>query len=85
LVAYVVLIVLTAATVSLSLVRVGRWHLAVGMAIAAVKAGLVVLVFMHLARSPARTWMAAFVGLFWLGILFALTLTDYLVRFEATY
>jgi hypothetical protein len=35
---------------------------------------------MHLIRSPIRTWLAASLGLFWLGILIVLTLTDYLAR-----
>lgn len=40
----------------------------------------VALVFMHLIRGPARTWLAAGVGLFWLGIMVALMTTDYLTR-----
>src|SRR3954471_126925 len=68
-------------TVSLSFLRMGpAGHLAVGLAFGAAKAALVALVFMHLIRSPARTWLAAGLGLFWLGIFVTLTLTDYLAR-----
>ena len=60
-------------------------HLAVGLAIGAAKATLVALIFMHLVRSPVRVWLAAGLGLFWLGILVTLTMTDYLARPSATF
>lgn len=78
---FVALVVLTLVTVSLSFARMKpAGHLAVGLTFGAAKAALVALVFMHLIRSPARTWLAAGLGLFWLGIFVALTLTDYLAR-----
>ncbi|MBN9119723.1 MAG: cytochrome C oxidase subunit IV family protein [Planctomycetes bacterium] len=78
---FAALVALTLATVSLSFVRMGpAGHLAAGLAFGAAKAALVALVFMHLIRSPARTWLAAGLGLFWLGIFVTLTLTDYLAR-----
>ena len=78
---FAVLVGLTVLTVGLSFLTMGpAGHLAVGLAIGAAKAGLVALVFMHLIRSPARVWIAAGLGLFWLGILITLTLTDYLAR-----
>jgi cytochrome c oxidase subunit 4 len=85
-VCFAALVVLTLATVSLSFLRMGpAGHLAVGLAFGAAKAALVALVFMHLIRSPARTWLAAGLGLFWLGILVTLTLTDYLARPHASF
>jgi cytochrome c oxidase subunit 4 len=79
--AFVALVVLTLATVGLSFIRMGpAGHLAVGLAFGAAKAFLVALIFMHLLSSPARTWLAAAIGLFWLGILLVLTLDDYLTR-----
>ena len=82
---FAALVGLTLATVALSFLRLGPWHLAVGLAIGAVKAALVGLFFMHLIRGPSRTWLAAGVGLFWLGILVALTMSDYLTRPFASY
>jgi cytochrome c oxidase subunit 4 len=85
-IAFATLVVLTLATVSLSFLRLGPGgHLAVGLAIGATKAALVALIFMQLIRSPARTWLAAGVGLFWLGILIALIMTDYVARPVASY
>jgi cytochrome c oxidase subunit 4 len=82
---FLALSVLTVGTVALSLAHLGAWHLAVGGAIGVVKAGLVVLVFMQLARGSARTWLVAGAGLFWLAILVALTMADYLTRSHASY
>jgi caa(3)-type oxidase subunit IV len=82
---FAVLVGLTVLTVALSFLRMGpSGHLAVGLAIGAAKAGLVALIFMHLIRSPARVWLAAGLGLFWLGILIVLIMTDYLFRPQAT-
>ncbi len=75
------LIALTLLTVALSFVDLGEaMHLAVGLTIATTKAVLVVLFFMHLLYSPRLSWIMFLSGLFWLGILLVLTLTDYLSR-----
>jgi cytochrome c oxidase subunit 4 len=52
----------------------------VGVVIAFAKASLVALVFMHLRYSPRLMLVVATAGLFWLGILIALTMGDYLTR-----
>ncbi len=83
--AYAALVALTFGTVSLSLLRLGEWHLAAGSAIGVVKVMLVALFFMHLVRSPPRTWLAAGLGLLWLGIMMALTMSDYLTRRDASF
>jgi caa(3)-type oxidase subunit IV len=83
---FAALVLLTFGTVCLSFVRMGpAGHLAVGLGFGVVKASLVALFFMHLIRSPSRTWLAAALGLFWLGILVCLSLTDYLVRYRVTF
>jgi cytochrome c oxidase subunit 4 len=83
---FLVLIALTFLTLALSFLRLGTWwHLAAGLGIGAAKASLVALFFMHLLHSPGRTWLAAALGVFWLGILFVLTMSDYLTRALASY
>lgn len=75
------LIGLTALTVGVSFLGMsGAWHAAVGLAIASAKAVLVALFFMHLLHSRRLTWLVLADGLFWLGILMGLTLSDYLTR-----
>jgi cytochrome c oxidase subunit 4 len=77
---FAALIALTLSTLGLATVDLGEWHALVGLAIAAAKAGLVVLFFMHVWYSSRLTWIFALSGLFWLGILIALTMSDYVSR-----
>ena len=75
------LIVLTIGTVGVSFLPLaGEWHIAIGLGFAILKASLVVLIFMHALRSSRLTWVVISVAGFWLGLLFVLTLTDYLSR-----
>ena len=50
------------------------------LGIAIFKATLVVLFFMHARSSSRLTWLVVAAGLFWFGILLALTFSDYLTR-----
>lgn len=77
---FAALITLTLVTVAVSFLELGAWHTAVGVLIGVVKASLVTLFFMHLLHSSKLSWLAALAGLFWMGILMALTLSDYLTR-----
>jgi cytochrome c oxidase subunit 4 len=52
----------------------------IALTIAVVKATLVVLYFMHVRYSSRLIWVVFTSALFWLGILFALTLSDYWTR-----
>src|SRR3954471_10111471 len=52
----------------------------VALLIAAVKAGLVMVFFMHLNRANKLTWAFAAAAFLWLGIMFTLTLGDYVSR-----
>ena len=74
------LLALLAATFVLAHIPLGAFNTPMGLAISAMKAALVLLLFMGLWRSRAIMALAAGAGLFWLGILFALTLSDVLTR-----
>jgi cytochrome c oxidase subunit IV len=77
---FAALLVLTGATVAIAHVHLGALNLPVALAIAGAKALLVLLVFMHV-RNQTRLVVAYVAGgLFWLGILLVLTLSDYLTR-----
>ena len=82
---FAALIALTLLTVGLSYVELGAFHLIVGMAIASTKGVLVILFFMHLLYSSRLSWTMFLSGLFWLGILLVLTLSDYLSRNVLSY
>jgi cytochrome c oxidase subunit IV len=78
---FAALIALTLLTVGLSFLHLGEaMHLVVGLTIATTKAVLVILFFMHLLYSTRLSWVMFLSGLFWLGILLVLTLSDYLSR-----
>jgi cytochrome c oxidase subunit 4 len=77
---FAVLIALTGLTVWLGSIDVGHWHTAIGLAVAATKAVLIGLFFMHLLQSSRVTWAIVGTSLLFLAILLVLTLTDYLSR-----
>jgi cytochrome c oxidase subunit IV len=74
------LMVLTAATVAAAYVNLGAFNIVIALAIASLKATLVVLYFMHARYSPNRTHMVIIAAVFWLAIMLALTLSDYFTR-----
>jgi len=77
---FATLLVLTYITTVVAFVDLGPWNVVVALAIAIGKAALVVLFFMHLLHSPKLIWVVIGGGLFWLGILITLTVSDYLTR-----
>jgi cytochrome c oxidase subunit 4 len=52
----------------------------VALTIAFIKMSCVILYFMHVRWSPRLIWMTALAGFFWLAIMFAFTMQDYLTR-----
>jgi cytochrome c oxidase subunit IV len=82
---FALLVLLTVLTVGISFLELGVMHTVVGLAIATVKGVLVALFFMHLWTSGKLTWLVLVASLFWLGILFVLTLSDYLTRWWLAY
>ena len=74
------LMVLTAAAVAAAYVNLGAFNIVVALAIATLKATLVVLYFMHARYSPKRTQLVIISAVFWLAIMLALTLSDYGTR-----
>lgn len=52
----------------------------VALLIAFTKMACVMLFFMHVRWSPRMIWLAAVASFFWLAIMFAYTMQDYLTR-----
>jgi cytochrome c oxidase subunit IV len=77
---FTALMVLTAVTVIVAFIDLGPLNNFVMLAIAVVKATLVVLFFMHVYYSSRLIWVVVVAGFFWLGIMFVLTGSDYLTR-----
>ena len=82
---FAALMVLTAVTVWISSIDLGALNTVAALAIAGTKAVLVVMFFMHVKYSTSLTKVAVIGGIYWLGILLALTLSDYLTRGWGTY
>jgi cytochrome c oxidase subunit IV len=79
-VVFATLMVLTAATVGVAYVDLGRFNIAVALGVAIIKATLVVLFFMHVKYSSRLVQLVVIASLFWLAILFGITLSDYITR-----
>lgn len=77
---FAALIVLLLLTIAGSYLPLGRFGLAVALGIAGAKALLILLFFMQVRYKSGLTKLFVGTGFFWLGILFVLTLSDYLSR-----
>jgi cytochrome c oxidase subunit IV len=77
---FIALLLLLVATVGAAHLPLGPLHFPVAMTIATIKAGLIVWYFMHVQYSHRLTLIVAAASFLWLGIMLALTLTDYLTR-----
>src|SRR3954468_5864045 len=80
-----ILMLCTYLTVQIAFLDLGRMNTVVALTIAVFKATLVVLFFMHVKYSPKLTWAVVAGSVFWLGIMLALTITDYATRSWRTY
>lgn len=79
--AFVALLALLVLTIAASHVPLGTGvSSALAFTIALVKAVIVVLFFMHVRYGTRLVWLWAGVGFFWLIIMFAITLSDYVFR-----
>lgn len=74
------LLVLTAATTAISYVELGVFNAVVALAIACIKATLVVLFFMHIKYSSKMTKLTVCAGLFTFLVLITMTMSDYATR-----
>ena len=77
---YAGLMALLALTVGSTFVPLGIGNALVNLAVAAAKAALIGLVFMHLRRSSMLVSLTVAVLAIWLCFLFGLTLNDYMSR-----
>jgi cytochrome c oxidase subunit 4 len=74
------LLVLTLVTAGVAFLNLGPFNTPVALAIAVVKALLVLIFFMHLNHSGYMIRIFAAAAFLWLGHLFLFTLADYLSR-----
>jgi cytochrome c oxidase subunit IV len=78
---FIALVALTLTTTGVAFINLGgSLNVIVALTIAVVKALLVILFFMHVRYSERLTWIFVGAGFFWLAIMMALTLGDFLTR-----
>jgi cytochrome c oxidase subunit 4 len=80
-----VLMLCTYLTVQIAFLDLGPLNTIAALVIAVFKATLVVLFFMHVRYSSKLTTAVVIGSIFWLGILLALTMADYLTRIWRTF
>jgi cytochrome c oxidase subunit 4 len=77
---FLVLLIGTILTVMAAFRDLGSLNAPIALTIATIKATFVVLFFMHVKDSSRLTKVTVISGVFWLGILLTLTMTDFLTR-----
>lgn len=77
---FLALLALTATTTWAAFQDLGPLNNVAALAIAVLKAALVVLFFMHVKYGPRLIPLVVAAGIFWLVILIGLSLSDYLMR-----
>ncbi len=77
---FAALLVGTAVTVFAANIDFGRMNDVIAMTIAVTKMMLVLLYFMHVRYSSRLIHVIVVAGFFWLGIMFVLTISDYMTR-----
>jgi len=77
---FAILLFCTYLTVQIAFLDLGAMNTVAALAIATFKAALVILFFMHVKYSSQLTKMIIGTGLFFLLVMFSLTMTDYLSR-----
>jgi len=82
---FAILMFCTYLTVQIAFFDLGRLNAIAALAIAAFKATIVILFFMHVKYSTRLTWAVVLGSIFWFGILIAMTMGDYLTRGWRTY
>lgn len=77
---FLALLCLTALTTGVSFIDLGVFNAVIALAIACLKASLVVLFFMHIHYSSRLLKMTVAAGLFTFSLLMVLTMSDYITR-----
>jgi cytochrome c oxidase subunit IV len=77
---YFALLALLAATVGAVYIHLGPFNIVLALAIAIVKAILVILFFMHVKEAPRLVWIYAFLGFFFTCHLLIGTVGDVVTR-----
>ena len=76
----IALLTLLGLTIVAAYINLGPFNTLTAMGIAVAKASLIALFFMHIRNTKPLVWVCAGAGLFWLGIMLVLAMSDYMSR-----
>ena len=82
---WALLMIFTALTFGVSFIDLGVWSSVIAVAIAAAKAVLIALIFMHMRYADRVTQLVGVTSLLWLAIMFVLTGADFFTRYFGTF
>ena len=85
LITYVVLLVLAVIAIAVGMSDLGPYKVLASLLVACVQASVLAVFFMDLRQADKLTWLCVGAAIFWTGLLFLFTLTDYLTRHFAAY
>lgn len=76
----VALVALLALTIWAAFLNLGPFNTVIAMGISVIKIALILLVFMDIRERGKLVWLALGAGFFWLAIMFALAMSDFMTR-----
>lgn len=71
---------LTVIALMIGFIDLGPMKVLASLAVAVAQGVVLTVFFMELKSADKQTWLIAFASLFWTGLLFFFTMTDYLTR-----
>jgi cytochrome c oxidase subunit 4 len=77
---FLALMGLTALTVGVAFIDLGRMNTVIALVIATIKMLLVMMIFMHVKYSSRLTKLSILAAFFWLALLLTFTMSDYFTR-----
>jgi caa(3)-type oxidase subunit IV len=80
---YCVLLALALVALLVGFSDLGPWKVLASLGVACVQASVLSLFFMDLRQADKLTWLCVGASIFWTGLLFLFTLTDYFTRHYA--
>lgn len=82
---FAVLALLSVVAIGVGFSDLGPIKVVVSLLVAVIQAGVLAVFFMDLRQGDKLTWLCAGAAVFWVGIQFLFTLTDYLTRHMASF
>ena len=84
-VTFVVLLLLAAGQLAVGFSDLGSLKVVANLGVTGIQVAILSYFFMDLKQSDTLTWLCVGASIFWSGLLFLFTLTDYITRHYAAY